>query len=273
MCRAYRAMLVLSVTGACALPAKTVGALCSLEPVSPSCAELPALANTPVIDGTLECGVQVQTTPMEWSLKTPAPADFAVTWATAYSQNGLYFYIDVVKSSIFVAPNYKASPWCGDAVHLFIDGDGRFDSAPAYDADTRQIICTAPLEGEPQSSQCMRFNKRAIEGMENAKQFSSGQLVSFRTASGYRFEGFVTALELGTPSWTLQAGVPVAFALSVDFGGRFTTPPDAQCPGRNGEFNLKVATTPNANGERTPHVNTNAFCTPTLQPARALNWD
>ncbi len=259
---------------ACDVPSKTVGALCNAEASLSSCSELPGLPTAPVIDGNMECGLTAQTDGLLWSLATPSPADFSVNWATAYFENGLYFYIDVVKPSIFVAPQYKVNPWCGDAVHLFIDSNGRFDAAPAYDAaDTRQIICTAPLEGAAQSSECMIFNKRATERLELPKQFSSQRLVSFRTANGYRFEGFVTAQELGLASWTLQSDAPLAFGLSVDFGGKFASPPDPQCPGRSGEYNLKLASTPSSTGARTAHANTNAFCTPTLKPILPRNWN
>jgi hypothetical protein len=266
-------LLLLGIQLSCAVPPSTIGALCALQATAPSCGELPALAHAPVIDGEIECGLSERRDAMEWSLKTPQPNDFSVAWATAYFESGFYFYVDVVKPSVFVTADYKTTPWCGDAVHLFVDGDGRFDAPGAYDAaDTRQIICTAPLDVAERSSECMIFNKAAIEGAEVAKRFSSVQLTSFRTTTSYRFEGFLTAKELGLSSLALRAGAPVGYSLSVDNGGIFQTPFDPKCRGRNGESILKLASGAALLAARTPHLNTAAFCTPVLAPPARLNW-
>jgi hypothetical protein len=250
-----------------------VGALCPQTPLQASCDRLPQLESLPTIDGVLECGVVLRNEPMTWSLTTPPPDDFKIRWAAAFHQRGLYVFVEVAKNAVVPSPT-ALNPWCGDAVHIFIDPDATFVQAPAYDAvGTRQFICVAPSSSALTASRCMVFDKRATERQIIAPTVSTERMTSFRSPDGYRFEGFFGSEDLGlSADWTLASGQRVGFNLSVDYGGVFANPSNPACPGREGEYVLRLAPGTRPIGERMPHNNTNAFCTSALTPVEPIRW-
>jgi len=64
------------------------------------CSTLPSLPAAPVLDGVLECGLQLQTiTPREWTSASPIPTGFAARVAAAYRPDGVYVFVEVDERS------------------------------------------------------------------------------------------------------------------------------------------------------------------------------
>lgn len=98
--------------------------------------------------------------------------------------------------------------------------------------------------------------------------WTSTRFGTFPTATGFVFEGFVTAADLGLTTWSLAAGSTVGFDVAVDVSF-----PDYCTVGleghRAGQYFLHVGTNPadaDAAPIGAPFADSRSFCTPTLTP-------
>ncbi len=112
------------------------------------CHVIPPLPSAPVIDGVLDCGPTLAPiVPELWRGAAPLPpfpAGNSAQVAAAWRPDGLYIFIAV--TTPVAIPADPASPaYFGAGVELFVDHDGTFPSAPAYDnPGTMQMIVLSP---------------------------------------------------------------------------------------------------------------------------------
>lgn len=221
------------------------------------CAKLPELSGPVVIDGSPDLSAPLVAMPREtWrDPQNPMPSALGAEYLVGWAPEGIYFYAQVD------APDVRPSPsetlWCGDAVHLFLDGDGRFAAAPSYDRPgTRQFIVAAPL-----GSSINTDRASTTDGIELAG-WSSSRFGAFPRSGGYSVEAVITAADLGA-NLQLAAQAAVAWSLSVSFSGMRSVPNpgDSACEGlRLGD----VAVALGSGACVSPHCNVDAFCTAQL---------
>jgi hypothetical protein len=242
-----------------------VGALCAATEAPSGCDALLPLESPPVLDGVLDCPAAFDPTPLLWAFQAARrPPEVSARWAWAYRPDGVYVFAEVTKPALQVSPSVLA-PWCGDAVHVYVDSDGVTADPARYDAvGTRQFICMAPAAGEVERSQCLYFSASSAVPMTRSSPLDGGRMRTFRTDGGYRFEGFLGADELGLSQWSLAAGQRVGVQMSISIGG--ASGPDPACPGRLGEFFLRFGGDGGATSDNTPQNVSGAFCYPRLDP-------
>jgi hypothetical protein len=235
--------------------AKGGDASCVTSRVSDYCAFIPALPAAPVIDGVLDCGpAALNMVPQDWSGAAPLPSfpeGNSALLAAAWRVDGLYVFIAVTTPAAFPA-NAGSPPYDGAGVELYVDSTGLYPNAPSYnDPGTIQLAVEAP-SGATEST-------RIGEGYRNATEqgpWSSTQFATFSTPSGFNFEGFVAAADLGLSSLTLASGDTVGFDIAVDVS--FTTASMTGADGhRVGQYFLHVGSAP-------PYSDPRSFCAPTL---------
>ncbi len=230
------------------------------------CAELPALAAVPVIDGQLDPGLVLRPlTPVAWTGAGVLPAGQHAAYAAAWRPDGLYIYVEVVDPDrVPAAPGQFR--WCGDGVELYVDADGSYASPPAYDdPGTRQLIVGAPADaitavhgGEAWCPSC---------GDTVPRDRSGSAFISVPRADGYAFEAHVLATDLDQFLWTPGAGEALGIDLAVNVSASLPTGlpciSDGSSAGsRVGSYYLRVS----ANAPVFPYDTVDAFCTPTLRP-------
>lgn len=229
------------------------------------CLELPAAAGAPpVIDGRLDPSLAAfPLTPVGWNATGMVPSEVQVSWVAAHRADGLYVFVDVIDPTRDPATN-EDQLFCGDAVEIFVDADGTLAAAPAFDdPGAVQLIVAGPRAGEQRSTRAARYRTYARLG-----PWSSPQMGAFarEDGRGYVVEAFVTAADLDLPAWSLVEGARIGLDLSIDVGGSPEVINDYSCPGRRGQFSLRVRPEPPDGGCGLPYCDTAAFCTPTLVP-------
>ena len=225
------------------------------------CASRPALAAAPTLDGVLECGLSLTAIdPAGWSGNEAKPADLAVAYAAAWRPDGIYFFVQVEEAQRLPAP--LTSPvYCGDAVHVFVDDDGTYTAAPAYDVPgTLQLVAAAPSDASTPASRGTIFAPPQPGSAWNAAHFRA-----FPTAAGYALEAFVPSDDLGHAAPYFAQGAHVGVDVAVSYGGTPSLYGDATCPKR-GDFVLRRISR-SAVSAGLPHDDTRAFCNPVLGAA------
>jgi hypothetical protein len=225
------------------------------------CSGLPAMASAPVIDGVLDLSpcTLVDMTPEFWSGPPPLPPfppGNTTQIAAAWRPDGLYVFLAVTTPADF--PAEAGTPvFYGAGVELFVDNDGVYTSPPSYDdPGTIQIIVTAPTTDAGVTQRAEEFRNAADEG-----PWASTRYGTFPTATGFVFEGLVTAADLGLASWSLAAGATIGFDVAIDVS--FTTESMTGPQGhRVGQYFFHVADADSGIGS--PFADPRSFCTPTL---------
>jgi hypothetical protein len=221
------------------------------------CTGLPLLPAAPVIDGILDCGPElVDLTPVDWSGPAPLPpfpsgnsAMLAVAWRPA----GLYVFVSVTTPTAI--PADTGSPaFYGAGVEVYVDSDGIFPAAPAYDnPGAIQLVATAP-SGSMATVRGEGYRDSTDEG-----PWASTQFGTFPTTSGFVFEGFVVAADLGLARWALASTLQIGLDVAVDVS--YTTASMTGAQGhRVGQYFLNVGMPP----IEPPFEDVRSFCTPVL---------
>jgi hypothetical protein len=217
------------------------------------CEALPRLRAIPALDGRPDCeGPGVELPRDRWIDANPLPASHRVDVRVAWHPDGLYVHATIADDDV-IPSTVPSSPWCGDAVHLFVDEDGAFEATPAYDdPGTAQVIVRAP--DATGATEGTRWDPSAARGTWPAEDY-----VVARSTNGWTVEAFLRRERLGrTSSW--RAGERLAWNLFVSVsGGPEASREDPVCgDGRLGDYGLfdrrEGAT------RITPHASTTAFC-------------
>jgi hypothetical protein len=242
-------------------------ASCPVSTVVDYCNAIPPLPAAPVIDGVLDCGpALVPMTPIDWNGPPPLPpfpAGNATSFAVAWRPDGLYVFMAVTTPADFPADTDAGTPvFYGAGVELFLDDDGVYANAPTYDnPGTIQYVVAAPPDSTTIGVRAEGFRNAVDVGPWPAAQFGT-----FPTATGFVFEGFVVAADLGLSTWALASGQKVGFDVAVDVS--FTTAAMTGPQGhRVGQYFFHVGAAPNdASAPAAPYSDPRAFCTPALIP-------
>lgn len=223
-------------------------ACAAMTEVSP-CDALPRLAAAPNIDGMLECGLVLH------PLALPGMSlSAAVSYAAAWSDSGVYLYIEVH------APPSPARPqleplYCGDAVEIFVDSDGLPGTEGRYNAPgTMQFVVGAPSAADMDTG-------RFLAGSPQGPWISTNLSVS-PLPDGYAVETLVVGSDLGL--WEWQPSGQIGFNLAVNLAG-VGEPRGAPCTTGVGQSVLRVAA-PALECDGKPWCDTRSFCWPTLTP-------
>lgn len=225
--------------------------------LAPFCDELPHLAQAPVVDGVMEPGLALEyVVPVGWrEPNVPLPAGHEMHFAAAWRNDGLYFFVEVIDPDRNVAPIGDFS-WAGDAVELYVDHDGSFDTAaPDYDnPGTRQFFAVPAGDG---GSPAARGEHRYPEVYETW----TGPWTVQDTVTGYVVEAFVQAADLGLGQLSLSAGQTVGIDLAHDV----SRPPGETGPdgARLSQYFLAAPDNPQSDHDY-PFYDESAFCTPVL---------
>ena len=187
-------------------------------PTPPSlddCVSLFTEPNPPVIDGILDCNVPLWSMPEQgWTASGTVPAGVETHVAAAWRPDGLYLFVSVTGAGAtrYPAP-LGASPFCGDAIELFVDSQGEYASAPHYNnPGTTQFIVEAPSVSMTTS----QVGEMYVDTQDQGPW--KGQFVAVRTPDGFDVEAFVVAANLRLATWSLATGGRVGLDVSVDLG-------------------------------------------------------
>jgi hypothetical protein len=267
------------------------------------CQSVPPLPAPPVIDGVLDCGpTPVPIVPEDWRGAAPLPPfppGNSAQVAAAWRPDGLYVFIAVTTPVVIPADPAQLA-YYGAGVEVFVDGDGLFTTpglydvpgtiqvivpSPPYDpADASATVC--PVDAAADADDASDGGASEDAGADAAEAaapgrraevyrneadlgaWTSSQFGTFPTATGFVFEGFFVAADLGLPSLALAAGGQVGFDFAVDvsFPDYCTTGLEGH---RAGQYFMNVATTAADAAEDAapigpPFADTRSFCTPTL---------
>jgi hypothetical protein len=240
------------------------GAMCAVSTVVDYCSAIPPLPAPPVIDGILDGGpALVPVVPVDWSGPSPLPAfppGNSSELAAAWRPDGLYVFIAVTTPAYF--PADVGSPiYYGAGVEIFVDSDAIYPNAPTYNnPGTIQFIVPAP----PSTT---TVGTRA-DGLRNSVDFetwTSTMFAVYPTPTGFAFEGFVVAADLGLTSWPLATGSTIGFDIAVDVS--YTTAAETGAQGhRVGQYFFHIAPPPvgDAAAIGLPYQDPRSFCAPTL---------
>lgn len=219
------------------------------------------MTGVPVIDGVLDlspCAL-VDMAPEFWSGPAPLPPfppGNSTRIAVAWRPDGLYLFIDVTTPASF--PAEAGTPdFFGAGVEVFLDDDGTYASAPTYDnPGTIQYVVTAPDGTDASTARAEGYRNAADQG-----PWTSARFGTFPTPTGFVFEAFVVAADLGLTTWALAAGGNIGLDLAVDvsFMTESMTGPQGH---RVGQYFFHVA--PTDAGIGSPFADPRSFCTPTL---------
>lgn len=232
------------------------GQTCITAAVEDFCERLPELSATQVIDGELDCGPPLLTVdPVGWNGIDPVPANHVTSFAAAWRPDGIYFYVEV-RGQVPTPHPEGTHISCGDAIELYVDGDGTVNEDGSYQKPgTMQFIIAAPTSETPSAIEIERF----VEGE------SQGNLVSYNfnttmLSDGYKLEAFITAADIGL--WTWPSSNYVGIDIAIDVSGAPENP-NLSCGLRLGQYFLRLNDTGNScKGE--PWCDARAFCTPEL---------
>jgi hypothetical protein len=229
--------------------------VCTPTLVADFCTRLPALANAPVIDGVLDCGLTLQAIdPKGWDGMSPIPAGQATKLAAAVRSNGVYLYIEVHGHA--AAPHPAGSAiYCGDAVELYVDASGTYDSAGKYSQPgTIQFIIAAPSSSGT-TVEAMRY----IDGTDHGA-WTTSEMKTRVLGDGFAIEAFVRAADLDLNAWSPKK--KLGFDVGVDVSAPAGTT-NLRCGQQIGQYFMHVTDqTDTCSGQ--PYCDTRAFCTPAL---------
>lgn len=229
---------------------------CIPSAIDDYCFQLPSLAAPAVIDGILDCGLPLlPLAPVGWNGTDALPAWHSAAIAVAWRSDGLYFYAEVRGQT--PTPHPAGQPiWCGDAVQLYVDADGLVNPGGSYDAPGAvQFIIAAPSEPGA-TPEAERFVRGASQGT-----WMTSALQVLTLSDGYAVEVFVTAADLGLPSWSPQRQLGLNVAIDVAGSG---SEPTLRCGLQLGQYFLQVAPQRGGSCNGEPWCDTRAFCTPEL---------
>lgn len=217
------------------------------------CEALPLLNALPVLDGRPDCdGPGFELPRDRWIDVDPLPPTHRVEVRAAWHPDGLYVHTTITDDDV-VPSALPSGPWCGDAVHVFVDEDGVFDAAPDYDdPGTAQLIVRAPDAAG--ATEGTRWEPSSGRGA-----WPSEDYVVERTATGWIVETFLRRERLGrTSSW--RAGDRIAWNVFVSVsGGPDASRDDPFCgDGRLGDYGLFDRR--EGDTRLTPHASVSAFC-------------
>lgn len=226
------------------------------------CEGLPKLGGAPTIDGELEPGLFLEAVaPVGWRLcqfcQGPLPAGHAMSYAAAWRDDGLYFFVEVTDPDRNPA-TAGDELWRGDAVEIYVDHDGAFLSPPgSFDTPgTLQFIVAAPGADSGSVARAARHRPAGEIG-----PWSSPDFIAVPTAGGYRVEALVSATDLGLGAWSLVAGDTVGIDLSHDVS--LPPGPPASDGNRLGQYFLQIGPPP-IDFDDYPFRNAQVFCAPQL---------
>lgn len=232
------------------------------QPSADPCVELHRLADAPTIDGVIEpCLVPAAITPVGWTGATPLPESLHARAAYAWRPDGIYFYVEVDDPDLHpaMAPD---DPYCGDGIEVYVDDDGAFATAGAYDIPgTIQLVATAPSTPSGSSNYGGHWALGGPHGLWIPPRYAM-----VGRPGGYALETLVQARDLGLPTWSLTAGQQVGLDVSINVStpdGSAGTSANS-CGSRQGQFFLHVTAGPPSCGGA-PFCDSRAFCTPALR--------
>lgn len=228
------------------------------------CSSLPALPDEPVLDGVLDCGPSLSDLPVRgWTSLQRMPSGQRARYAVAWRPNGLYFYVEVADPQLIPARVSDKDPWCGDGVELYVDSDGQYGAAPAYDdPGTMQLLAAAPArDSSTQRAVDARYHTRSELRVGD---WAGAHHVTIARDAGYALEAFVRAADLDLSSWHLAAGDSVGLDLAIDVSTDSESV-SGDCGHRLGQYFLSVARTPCLVEECRPYLDVDAFCKPRLE--------
>jgi hypothetical protein len=226
------------------------------------CLELPPLLGAVTFDGLVEPGLLPRTiTPIGWTGPDVAPIDQPSAYAVAWRGDALYFYIAVTDATR-IPPAPTADTWIGDGPEIYVDSDGLFPDAPAYEATgTMQFTIAAPDDDVTPVMRAQRWRDAARNGTWTSSQFRT-----FPTSTGYVTEALIVAADLDLPDWTLTTGARVGINVGVNVSvDSVISDTDGGAPifPRLGQYFLRVSDQLDSCGGA-PFCQPLAFCTPLL---------
>lgn len=224
------------------------------------CNELRKLEGPPVLDGELEAGMYLEAVSLVGWIGDidAAPAGNSLRYSAGWYDTGLYFYIDVTDPE-----RNPADPsdhvWRGDSVEVYVDHDAAFAEPSTYDnPGTFQFIAGAPPSDSDPSTHGGIYAIFELQG-----PWSPTSWVSLPTEAGYRIEAFVSAADLGLPSWSLTPGTSIGF----DIGQNVSYPigETGDQANRAGQWFLNVADPLTGDVADYPFANSGVFCSAELR--------
>ena len=219
------------------------------------CSKLPQLPAVPSIDGVMECGLALRPLePLGWNGAGPMPAKSGELRGRVATE-GLYIYVHVATQPVASHPTDQPL-YCGDAVELYVDGQGAADDdAGMYGMGTMQFVIAAPSASA--SMDAARFSNGVPQGAWISNDFHTSS-----TPDGYNVEALFTAADLGLWQWTPSDRI--RFSIAIDVAGA-AGDADLHCGLQAGQYFLKVSdATPGCKGE--PWCDVRAFCSAGLLP-------
>ncbi|MCB9636653.1 MAG: hypothetical protein H6721_31470 [Sandaracinus sp.] len=228
---------------------------CATDP----CRALSRLTERPLLDGVADCVGEGASLPAElWNDVDPFPPGVDSVLRAAWHPDGLYLFLEVTDPTVRPSTT-SGAPWCGDALHAFVDDDGVFPGDASYDdPGTAQLIVTAPsADGTFEGT---RWDPSSARGA-----WPSSDFVAVRTASGWAVEVFLPRERLGRyVPWAV--GERLAWNVFVSLSGDATSSTeDPVCRGaRLGDYGMFDVR--EADRRLTPHASTRAFCSAALEP-------
>lgn len=239
------------------------GPACAQPTAASFCAQLPSLPEAPVIDGVLECGLTLETiTPKHWTAATPYAADHSARVAAAWRPDGLYVFVDVDDASRLPAIS-TMDTWCGDGVEIYVDDDGAFTAAPAYDnPGTVQLVAVAPEDDTTSVVRGQRFRG----GATLTPAWTGTSFATYPKPGGYVLEALIVAADLDRTDWTLVAGQHVGFDIGINLSVAMDPPvgETADCGRRLGQYFFNIADPDCPDGSCLPWQSVISQCTPEL---------
>jgi hypothetical protein len=231
-------------------------------PVNP-CLEVPFLGGPPLTDGVLdgmrECGPPLAViTPLDWTSTEPIPPEHQARYTMGYREDGVYIFLEITDADRLPAPPGE-QPWRGDSVEVYLDSNGEFPIAPLYDSPGAfQFVIAAPADDVNPSTRASVFLDTIDQG-----PWTSSRFATFPTPTGYVFEAWFSAADLGLPTWTLLQGGHIGFNFSINVSAPLLDQGVVTTQGtRLGQYFLHIGSPPNCGR---PYCSSDAFCTPELK--------
>lgn len=235
---------------------------CALTSPASFCTSLPQMTRAPVLDGVVDCGLVPRAFAPEGWYPTGSvgmPSGMNTRFAAAWRSDGIYVYFEVDDPSLYPAPIVDGLLYCGDSAEIYLDTDGTYTSAPAYDAQgTRQFLARVPPMGSTVEHTGEVFKQQVRQAGWNPASFGI-----WTRPGGYVLEAFLTSAEIGVATTFTSGG-----RIGLDLGVNVSTPDGSasECGMRIGQFFLRNGTSMADPCYGRPYCDVNAFCTPQLSP-------